>query len=52
MLFKAMIAVYSEIHTKPIKQNEELSIVEAGGKYSYHSASWRSLDYLSVSYEY
>jgi hypothetical protein len=35
MLFKEIIAVYSEKH---IKQNTELLIVKAAGTYSYHSA--------------
>jgi hypothetical protein len=38
-LFKEIIAVYSENHTKPIntlcRQNAELLIAEAGGTYSY-----------------
>jgi hypothetical protein len=42
MLFKEIITVYSENHTKPIntlcEQNEELVI--AGGTYSYHGALW------------
>jgi hypothetical protein len=37
MLFKEIIAVYSENHAKPINTNELLS-VKAGGSYSYHSA--------------
>jgi hypothetical protein len=36
MLFKEIIAVYSENHMKPINTIEELLIVEAGGTYSYH----------------
>jgi hypothetical protein len=39
-LFKEILAVYSENHTKHINtlcgQNAELLIVEAGGTYSYH----------------
>jgi hypothetical protein len=31
-----IIAVYSENHTKHINTNEELLIVETGGKYNYH----------------
>jgi hypothetical protein len=42
MLFKKMIAFYSENETKPINtlcgQNGELQIVHAGGTYSYHWA--------------
>jgi len=38
MLFKEIIAVYSENHTEPIIQNAELLIVKAAGTYSYHSA--------------
>jgi hypothetical protein len=38
MLFKEIIAVYSEKHTKPISKNAELLIVKADGAYSYHSA--------------
>jgi hypothetical protein len=38
MLFKEIIAVYSDIHAKHINKNAELSIVEAGGTYSYHWA--------------
>jgi hypothetical protein len=38
MLFRKMIAVYSESHTKPIntlyEKNAELLIVTAGGTYS------------------
>jgi hypothetical protein len=36
MLFKEIIAVYSEINTKNNKM--QLLIVEAGGTYSYHWA--------------
>jgi hypothetical protein len=42
ILFRAIIAVYSEIHTKQINrstlcgQDAELVIVEAGGTYRYH----------------
>jgi len=36
MLFKEIIAVYSENHTKPININAALLIVKAGGIYSYH----------------
>jgi hypothetical protein len=39
-LFKEVIAVYSENHTKPINtlcgQNVELLFIKAGGTYSYH----------------
>jgi hypothetical protein len=35
MLFKEIIG-FALIHTKHIKQNEELLVVEAGGIYSYH----------------
>jgi hypothetical protein len=42
MLFKEIIAVYSENHMKPINalcvQNAELFIVEVDGTYSYHWA--------------
>jgi hypothetical protein len=37
MLFKEVIAVYSENHAKPINTNALLT-VKAGGSYSYHSA--------------
>jgi hypothetical protein len=36
MPFKEIIAVYSENHTTPIKQNVEILTVKAAGKYSYH----------------
>jgi hypothetical protein len=40
MLFKEIITVYSENHTKPINkhfgQNAELLILKAGGAHSYH----------------
>jgi hypothetical protein len=40
MLFREIIAVYSENHMKPINtlcgQNEELLVVKAGGAYNYH----------------
>jgi hypothetical protein len=39
MLFKEIIVVYSENHTKPIKtlpQNAELLIVKGDGAYGYH----------------
>jgi hypothetical protein len=35
MLFREIIAVYGENHTKTI-QNSEILIVKSGGKYSYH----------------
>jgi hypothetical protein len=42
ILFKEIIAVYSENHTKPRNtlcgQNVELLIVKADGEYSYHWA--------------
>jgi hypothetical protein len=38
MLFKEIIAVYSENHAKPIIQKAVLLSVKAGGKYSYHLA--------------
>jgi hypothetical protein len=42
MLFKEIIAVYSENHMKPINtlcgKNAELLIVKEGGTYSYHYA--------------
>jgi hypothetical protein len=41
MLFKKIIAVYAENHTKPINtlygQNAELLNDKTGGTYSYHS---------------
>jgi hypothetical protein len=40
MLFKEIILVYSEDHTKPINtfcgENAEMFIVKAGGTCSYH----------------
>jgi hypothetical protein len=36
-LFKEMIAVYCENHTKPVT-NSQLLTVKAGGTYSYHYA--------------
>jgi hypothetical protein len=36
MLFKEIIAVYSENHTKPT--NAKRKVAEARGTYSYHSA--------------
>jgi hypothetical protein len=36
MMFKEIIPVYSDNHTRPKIQNEELIIVEAGGTYSHH----------------
>jgi hypothetical protein len=39
MLFKEIIAVYNENHTKPIiKKNAALQTVKADGSYSYRSA--------------
>jgi hypothetical protein len=38
MLFKEIIAVYSENHTKPKIQNTALLTVKADGSYSYLSA--------------
>jgi hypothetical protein len=38
ILFREMIAVYSENHTKHINTNEVLMIVEAGGTYIYQWA--------------
>jgi hypothetical protein len=42
MLFREMIAVYSENHTEQINtfcgENSELLIVKADGTYSYHWA--------------
>jgi hypothetical protein len=38
MLFKEIIAVHIENHTKPINKNADLLIVKAGGTYSYHQA--------------
>jgi hypothetical protein len=41
-LFKEIISVYSENHTKPLNilygQNAELSTLKAGGTYTYHYA--------------
>jgi hypothetical protein len=37
-LFKEIIAVYSDNHTKPINKNVELLIVKAAGTCNYHSA--------------
>jgi hypothetical protein len=41
MIFKEIIAVYTENHTKPVHilyaQNAELFIVNAGGTYIYFS---------------
>jgi hypothetical protein len=31
ILFKEVTGVYSKVHMKPIMQNEELFIIEAGG---------------------
>jgi hypothetical protein len=42
MLFKEIIAIYSEIHTKHLHksgQTSELMTAEARGTYSYHQAS-------------
>jgi hypothetical protein len=36
MLFEEIITIYSENYTKPIIQNNELLIIEAGGTYSYY----------------
>jgi hypothetical protein len=38
MLFKEIIAVYSENHTDPTNKNAESLIVKAAGTYIYHSA--------------
>jgi hypothetical protein len=38
MLFKEIIDVYSENHTKPINKNTALQIVKTAGTYNYHSA--------------
>jgi hypothetical protein len=38
MLFKEIIAVYSENHTKPINTKAALLTVKADGSYSYRSA--------------
>jgi hypothetical protein len=38
MLFKEIIAVYSEEHTKPINTNSALLTVKADGSYNYRSA--------------
>jgi hypothetical protein len=35
-LFKEVIAVYRENHTKPTEKNAALLIDKAGGTYSYH----------------
>jgi hypothetical protein len=37
MLFKEVIAVYSENHTKPINTNVALLTVRVDGSYSYRS---------------
>jgi hypothetical protein len=37
-LFKEIIAVYRENHTKPINTNRTLLTVKADGSYSYRSA--------------
>jgi hypothetical protein len=37
MLFKEVIAVYSDNHTKPINKNTALMTVQADGSYSYRS---------------
>jgi hypothetical protein len=59
MLFKEVIAVYSENHTKPINiyihsagKKADLMIVQAGGTYNYHCAlkSWIKLK--SQEYDY
>jgi hypothetical protein len=38
MLFKKIIALYSEKHNKPINTKYGVLIIEAGGTYSYRSA--------------
>jgi hypothetical protein len=38
MLFKEMIDVYNENHTRPINTKYRYTTVKAVGKYSYHSA--------------
>jgi hypothetical protein len=38
MLFKEIIAVYSENNTKPINKNAALLTVKADGAYNYRSA--------------
>jgi hypothetical protein len=38
MLFKEIIAVYSENHAKPINTKCRITTVKAGGSYSYRSA--------------
>jgi hypothetical protein len=53
MLFKEIIAVYSENHTKPIN-TKQLLIVEAGGTYIYHWAlkgykTWRRVEQIHTS---
>jgi hypothetical protein len=40
MLFKEIIAVYSEKYTNSIIQNADLLIVKADGTYTYH---WTSM---------
>jgi hypothetical protein len=35
MLFKEVIFLYSENHTKPINKNTELQIAKIGGIYNY-----------------
>jgi hypothetical protein len=39
MLFKEIIAVYSENYTKPIHTNTQLQIVKIAGTYIYHKTS-------------
>jgi hypothetical protein len=38
MLFKEIIAVYSEKHTKPINTKCSITDCQSGGSYSYRSA--------------
>jgi hypothetical protein len=38
MLFKEVITVYSENHTKPVHKNVALLTVKADGSYSYRLA--------------
>jgi hypothetical protein len=38
MLFKEIITVYSENHTKPINTKRSITDFRVDGSYSYHSA--------------
>jgi hypothetical protein len=43
MLFKEIIAVYFEIHTKLCAQNSQFVNVKAGGTHTYHCALKREM---------